>query len=119
MNFVGMTDHLIDKKFAFTIMNHLVNFYNPSASVIKVYAHWFDVRIEDGPLPGPVVAYTFVPIDEAAFHSVRPDDVGLHSGQHGVEPAGIEIAVGALEEFAFVRHGARFCVVAGSGRIPP
>src|SRR5579862_7981844 len=104
-NFIGVADHLIDQKFAFAVMNYLVNFHDPSASVIGIYAYRFDVRIEESPLPGPVFAHALVPIDEAAFHSVRPDDIGLHSRQYRVEPAGIEITVGTTKEFTFIGHG--------------
>src|SRR4051794_27441668 len=73
VNAKRVMNHLIHQQFATTIMNYLMNFYDPSALLVPVYLHWFDLRIEQGPLPRPVVAYALVSPDEAAFHSVWPD----------------------------------------------
>ena len=98
-----MADELVDQKFALAIMNHLVNIYHPSASLIMIYVKRLDMRIEHGPLPRPIIAHALVSMDEAALHSVRPDHIGVHPGQHRVEAAGIEIAVGSLVVPRYVR----------------
>lgn len=107
---IGMVHDLIHKKFAFAIMNYLVNFYDPSISIIWTYAYRLNVRIEDRPLASPVLAHAFMSIDEAALHPVRPDDIGTHPGEDGVEAACVEIAVSAFEEFAVVAHSGRSLV---------
>ena len=104
VNFVGMADGLVDEQRAFAVMNNLMNFHNPSASIIEIYGDRFDTGIEDGPLPGPILANAFMTIDEAAFHAVRPHHVRLHPGEDGIDIAGVEIAVGAFKEFAFRGH---------------
>ena len=104
MNFIGVADGLVDEQRAFAVMNNLMNFYNPSASIIDIYGDRFDMWIEDGPLPSPILANAFMTIDEAAFHAVRPHHVRLHAGQDGIDIAGVEIAIGAFEEFAFGSH---------------
>lgn len=90
-----MMDDLIDQQVSFTVMNHLVNCDHESASWIRGYLEGLNMWIEDCPLPGPVIAHAFMSIDEAAFHSIRPDHVGLHAGKNRVEPASIEVTVSA------------------------
>lgn len=104
MNLVGMVDNLIDQKFAFAIMHHLVHFHNPSASLIGAYLHRLHVWIKQCPLARPVVAHALMPVDEAALHSVRPDHVRTHARQNCIDPAGIEIEVCSLKQLAFVTH---------------
>jgi len=87
------------------IMNNLVNFNNPSSLDVAAYLQWLNVGIEHGPLPGPVVAHALMPMDEAALHPVRPNDIGVHAGENSVQPPGVEVPVGAFEECAFIGHG--------------
>jgi len=55
------------------------------------------MRIDHPPLARPVGSNTFVAVNSAAFHAIRPLDIGPHRGQSAVEVPRVEGRVGPFE----------------------
>ena len=46
--------------------------------------------INDAPLPGPILANPGMAENAAAFHGIRPHDIGVHDGQYRIDVARID-----------------------------
>ena len=89
-----MVDDRVKEQFAVEIVDSLVDLDDKPAGIVGSIRKWFDVRVEDLPLAGPVSAHRFDPVDVTALHAVRP----LRPDAFGRErrrSAGVEIAVGS------------------------
>src|SRR5215831_9943123 len=71
-----------------------------------------DVGINDAPLPGPILANAGMAENAAAFHGIRPHDIGVHDGQYRIDVARVEGVIRAAEKilsvhlgFILARHG--------------
>jgi hypothetical protein len=63
-----------------------------------------DLWIEGSELAYPIDPNFLFSMDVAAFHTVRPLYLGMHPREYRFDVTGVEIAVGILENFAFVGH---------------
>src|ERR1043166_1184118 len=70
-----------------------MHLYHSCASWISVKALRLDRRIDLAPLPQPILADSFSTAYPAAFHAVRPIDVGVHGGQNGINVAAVECLI--------------------------
>src|SRR5215469_6130453 len=104
---VHVFDHSIEQDLAREVANYLVNSDNNPAGRVGSERLWFDVRVDHAPLASPVGADAVVPVDRAAFHAVRPHDVGSHGCECAVDIAGVKGGVCLLEQFDF-RCGSRY-----------
>jgi hypothetical protein len=65
---------------------------------------WLDVRIDDGPLACPIVAYSIPSVDVAAFHPICPDDVLVQGRKHAIHVASVKPVVHVFKEFHLLGH---------------
>src|SRR6266567_6141684 len=63
-----------------------------------------DVRIDHGPLTGPVAAHFVASADMTAFHAICPNDILVHSCKYRFHITSVEAVVNTLKELHFVRH---------------
>lgn len=96
-----MADVLIGENGSGEIAHDLMHINQHFAGVLRVEQGGLDVRVDFGPLLGPVGADGLVAVDEAAFKGLGPFDVGRHRGECGVDVAGVEGGVRGAEEADF------------------
>jgi len=90
---INVLDHLIENHVAGQIANGLMDLDDDSAVRAGGEADRLDVRVDDCPLAGPVVADFRVAMESAAFHSVRPIHILVHGFENCVDVAGVEVIV--------------------------
>src|SRR5258707_11325784 len=64
----------------------------------------FDMRIDQGPLPGPIFSDTFAPVNMSSFHPICPNHTFLHRGKRAFQIPGMETFVEALQQLFFGTH---------------
>ena len=97
-----MVNDCVKKDVSFQVTDNLVHFDNHAIILIALDAQRIDVRIENVPLTGPVVAYRFTSMDVPALHSVCPFHCGMHACQDGIDTPFVEVAISPSEEFTVV-----------------
>jgi hypothetical protein len=68
---------------------------------------WLDGRVDDGPLPRPVLADLGTAVKASALPGVRPVDVGRDRVEHGVDVARVEGGVQRPQAILMVHDTAR------------
>src|SRR5215813_9757428 len=48
------------------------------------------MRIDDRPLAFPIAAHLIAPVDVATFHSICPNDLGMHGRENALDVAAVE-----------------------------
>src|SRR5437764_8692035 len=82
-----------------------------------------DMRIDDCPLTFPITAHLITPVHVATFHSICPNDIGMHGRENALDLAAVEEGIDSSEEFHVIRHSVSplssppGCRTAGAGRI--
>src|SRR4051794_17091723 len=86
------------------VVHSLVHCNDNLALRIRSKAHRLDMWIDQGPLARPVGADAIVPVDVAAVHPVRPDNVLVQDGENRFQVTGIETIIEMFETFRRVGH---------------
>ena len=86
-------DHLIDEEIPFEIADHLMHLDDHFSFWALRKPNRLDVRIDHCPLPRPVTAYSFAPVDMAPFHAVCPNDIFVQGFEHRIHVASVEAIV--------------------------
>jgi hypothetical protein len=90
-------DHLIDEEIPFEIAHylmHLDDYFRFSAFRKR---NRLDVRVDHRPLPRPVTAHAFAPVDMAPFHAVCPSDILVQGCEHRLNVACVEAIIDSLK----------------------
>ena len=61
--------------------------------------------INNAPSPGPILANPGMAENAAAFHCIRPHDIGVHDGQYRIDVARVEGVIRAAEKILSVHLG--------------
>ncbi len=69
-----------------------------SPPFVRCKGSGLDMRINQSPLAGPVVADPTMTVHAPTFHSVRPIHIRMHSRERRVEVASIKSAVYVYEK---------------------
>ncbi len=93
----NVPNHLIGEKIPFEIAHHLMHFDDHFGVLPFRKRNWLDVRIDHCPLPRPVTAYSFAPVDMTPFHAICPTDIFVQGGKHRLYVASIEAIVDSSE----------------------
>ena len=93
-----VADHLIHEQIAIEIVNDLMDFDDNLALRSLGECDRLDMRVDHGPLPGPIAADSIASVNVAAFHAVGPHHVFMQSGEDGLHVTRVESVVEALEE---------------------
>ena len=99
-----MANHSIGEEVSGEIVDYLMDFDLDGTVGRGGKIDWFDARIDEGPLAGPIGADAFARVDVAAIHAIGPGDVGIESGEDALDVARVEAIIKVLEEFYFVRQ---------------
>jgi hypothetical protein len=97
---VDVLHHLIDEKFPVEIVHDLMDVNGGAAIRFRGEVGRFDVRVEDCPLAGPVVANLGVAVGATVFHEVGPVYVAVHEVEYAVDVACVEVLVCGGEEIS-------------------
>jgi hypothetical protein len=100
-----MAHCLIYQELAFPVVHHLMDLYRKPAILQLANLHWLNLCIQHSPLPRPVITYALMPMDVAAFPTVRPLYILGHARQHGIQLPSVEVAVCSLQDFDLMFHG--------------
>jgi len=92
-------NYLIKEKISIDVMNNLVNSKVHRSIYFLVELNGFNMRINDFPLPCPIVSYRLMTMFNPAFHSVRPIDFRRHCRERTINVAGVEGGIGLLYQF--------------------
>src|SRR5690349_7546563 len=103
-----MADHPVCQQLPCQVAHHLVDCDNDVAICLDVEPHRSDMRIDQGPLPGPVAADSVVPVDGAAVHAVRPDDIPVQDSEDRFHVTSIETIIEMLQQRYLVGHSSTF-----------
>ena len=77
---VNVLDHAIKQQLAGRISHDLMDSDDNAPCGIRFKGFRLDVWIDHAPLPRPIGAHAFMAMNHSAFHSVGPNDIGLHRG---------------------------------------
>ncbi len=88
MAYVPIVYHL-----ALKVAHNLVHIDEDMPLIVGVKGNRFDLRIDLGPLPGPVFPDGFLPFDKTSFKCFGPSHIQGHSGKSGVNVTGVEGSV--------------------------
>jgi len=106
-----VTDHLIQQEVAVEVAYHLVDFDDGLSFGAFREPDRLDVRIDHGPLAGPVAAHRVSSVLVATLHAIGPHDVPVHGGEDGFHIAGVKAVVNVLQELDFIQGSAPICRV--------
>ena len=70
-----------------------MNFDCDFSLVVGRDLEWLDLRIDDRPLTFPLAAYLITSVGVATFHSLCPNDIGMHGRENTPDAAAIEEGV--------------------------
>jgi hypothetical protein len=90
-------DHFIGEEIPSEIAHHLMHFDDHFCFWAFRKRNRLDVRIDHCPLPRPVIAYSFAPVDMAPFHAICPNDIFVQGCEHRLHVARIEAIVDSLK----------------------
>ena len=93
LNVVGVLDHLVGKHFAIKTSDDLMNGHCYKCAFAGTKCDGFDVRIDERPLPAPILTYAVMAENATAFHPVRPIDFGMHNFEYRVDHASVEVSI--------------------------
>jgi len=82
--------HSVGQEIALWVTHHLMNFDNDFLLAIGRDVDGLDMRIEDRSLTFPIAAHLVASVDVATFHSICPNDVGMHGGEDALDVAAIK-----------------------------
>jgi hypothetical protein len=81
-----------------------MNFDNDFSFAVGRDLDRLDMRIDDRPLTFPIAAHLITPVDVATFHSICPNDIGMHGRENALDLAAVEKGIHSSEQFLIIRH---------------
>src|SRR4051794_7225903 len=83
----------IGQEIALWVMHHLMNFDKDFPLAVGRDLDGLDMRIDDRPLTIPIAAHLITSVDVATFHSICPNDLGMHGREDPLDVAAIEESI--------------------------
>ncbi len=62
------------------------------------------MRIDGRPLTFPIAAHLITSVDVATFHSICPNDIGMHGRESALDLAAVEKGIGSSEELHVIGY---------------
>lgn len=98
LKLINVLDEGVFQNFAGEVAHLLTDVNDHTCIGFDRDAQWFDERVNEAPLPGPIVANPGMTENAAAFHGIRPHDIGVHDAQYRIDVACIEGGICAAEK---------------------
>src|SRR5580704_8652345 len=96
--------HVIEQHVALEIAHRLMHLNNHLTPVTLRKAHRLHCRVDHLPLPLPIAANAFAPVNVPTFHPIRPQHIFMHTRQHPLHITSVEPSINLLQEFEFASH---------------
>src|SRR5690348_18059682 len=80
----------VGKEIALEVTHHLMNVNNDFSLAVGREIDGLDSRIDDRPLTFPIAAHLITSVHVATFHSICPNDIGMHGRENALDLAGVE-----------------------------
>src|SRR5262249_14210401 len=77
-----VANHLIDQHRSVEVANRLVDIDDDLAIGTGRKAGRLDVRVERGPLPGPIAPHARAAVNMPSLHAIGPGDIGMQRREH-------------------------------------
>jgi len=103
---VHVLDHLVRDDAARQVPHDLMDMGDNAPVAVNGEAPWLDVRVDQSPLPGPVIPHRGVAAHVSTLHAVRPVHLGMHGGQCPLDVPGVERLIRFGEQVESL-HGSR------------
>jgi hypothetical protein len=94
---IDVLHHPLGKQVAGEVTHYLMHIDNDGTRGIGEKTAGFNSRVDLTPLPKPVLSDSFTPMNPAPFHAIRPRDIWVHGGQHGINVAPVERVIDLTE----------------------
>ena len=96
--------HSVGQEIALWVTHHRMNFDNDFPLAIGRDLDGLNIGIDHRPLTLPIAAHLIASVDVATFHSICPNDVGVHGRENAFAVPAIEEGIDSSQEFHVIRH---------------